>query len=176
MRAYIDLETGGLDPSRNQIFSIGLILEGERIEEHLIRIAFDPRKPVHPGALAINGIDPSRWEGMPLDRALILLAQLIGGRRLIAHNAAFDRGFLVHAAFETRVPIDASWSCTLDWSRRIPQLAHLSNRRLEALHEHLIGTRPDRCHDALEDSRSCRRIAHVLSDLDPDERYLRIFS
>jgi DNA polymerase III subunit epsilon len=174
MRAYLDLETGGLDPTRNQIFSIGLILEGERVEEHLIRIAYDPRKPVHPGALHVNGIDPSRWDGYPLSKALMIVAELIGENRLVAHNAFFDRGFLMHAAIESGISIPNAWSCTLDWSKRIPSLRGLRSRRLESLHEHLTGFRPVRSHDALEDSRSCRRIAHGLMRLDPDENYVRL--
>ncbi|MFT4308530.1 MAG: exonuclease domain-containing protein [Candidatus Woesearchaeota archaeon] len=173
MRAYLDVETGGLDPKYNQIFSIGLILETDRIEEHLIRVAYDPRKPVHPGALRINGIDPHRWSGYPLARALTLVRELLAGHWIVAHNAPFDRGFLLAAAEESGIELLNEWSCTLDWSRRIPSLRSVRSRRLEALHEHLTGTAPHATHDALEDSRSCMRIAHALKNLDPEERYLR---
>lgn len=175
MNAYIDLETGGLDPSRNQILSIGLVIERDELEEHLIRVAIDPRKPVHPGALRVNGIDPDTWSGYPLDEALRIVRSLLRGERLVAHNASFDRSFMRYACAETGIELPGSWCCTLDWSKRIPDLAGLRSRKLAVLHEHLVGYAPARTHDALEDSRSCMRIAQRLLRLDPDEQHLRVF-
>lgn len=173
MSVYIDLETGGLDPRRNQIFSIGLVIEGDRTEEYLIPVAYDPRKYADPGALRVNGIDLSRWEGYPLDKALERVRELVSGR-FIAHNASFDRGFFEAACIEAGVEIPGSWGCTLDWSRRIPALRSLPSRKLAVLHEHLVGFCPSSSHEALEDARSCMRIAHALSRIDPEEQYLRV--
>ena len=169
---YLDLETGGLSARMNQIFTIGIVFETG--EEHLIPVAYDRRKPVNPGALRVNGIDLSTWEGYPLDKAMRIAADILGEHRLVAHNASFDRGFLLQAAKETGLHVANPWSCTLDWSRRIPQLRGLRSRNLAKLHEHLLGFRPEKCHDALEDSRSCMRIARKLRVLDPDEEHLRI--
>lgn len=170
MTVYIDLETGGLSPRYNQIFSIGVIIGDE---EHLIRVAYDPRKRVDPSALRVNGIDLERWTGYPLDTAMRKLRSLCSSR-VIAHNASFDAGFVAHASYETRIDIDAKWGCTLDWSRRIPALAQLRSRKLAQLHEHLCGSAPTCVHDALEDARSCKRIAQALLELDPNEEHLRI--
>ena len=171
MDAYIDLETSGLNPRYNQILSIGIIIAGE---EHLIPVEHDSRKRVDPGALRVNGIDLARWRGYPLARAMELVRELVEEHRLIAHNAAFDAGFIAHAAYETETPIDNTWGCTLDWSRRIPTLVGIRRRTLASLHEHLTGTTPSNLHDALEDARSCRRIAQALRELDPEEAYLRL--
>jgi DNA polymerase III epsilon subunit-like protein len=85
----IDLETTGLDPQIDRVLEVAVISPGEASFESLVRPDID----VFPGG--VHGLTPAVVRSAPLfgDIADQLL-DLVRGRVLIAHNAAFDLSFL----------------------------------------------------------------------------------
>ncbi len=97
----VDLETTGLSPRRARILEIGLvILRGEAVLARLGTLV-DVGEPVPYGITALTGIHDSLLEGAPSEaEALVAFAELVTSHSvdaLVAHNARFDRGFLLRA-------------------------------------------------------------------------------
>jgi len=93
----LDTETTGLDPYQgHRLVEIGCIElvnrfpTGQTFHRYL-----NPERDVPPEAFAIHGLSDDFLKSQPVfaDIAVDLLA-FVGGAALIAHNAAFDLGFL----------------------------------------------------------------------------------
>ncbi|HUU45776.1 MAG TPA: exonuclease domain-containing protein [Acidobacteriota bacterium] len=93
---FVDVETTGLSPGQgDRVCEIALIRRdpdgGRREWSSLI----DPGRAISPGAFAVNGITPEMVQGAPRFAAVIpQMSPLIAGGVWVAHNAAFDLGFL----------------------------------------------------------------------------------
>lgn len=97
----VDLETTGLSPRHARILEIGLvILRGETVLARMGTLV-DVGGPVPSGITALTGIDDSLLEGAPCEAdALAMFAELLATHSvdaLVAHNARFDRGFILRA-------------------------------------------------------------------------------
>ncbi len=94
---FLDLETTGLNPNRNEIIEIGAIKvkNGVILEEFQELIL--PKKPVTSESIAIHGITNEllEKEGHPLSKVLDEFLDFIGNRKLVGHNlVGFDLKFL----------------------------------------------------------------------------------
>ena len=97
----VDLETTGLSPHAARILEIGLVvLRGESVLARFGTLV-DVGGPVPSGITALTGIHDSLLEGAPCEAdALGSFAELLAAHAvdaLVAHNARFDRGFLLRA-------------------------------------------------------------------------------
>jgi len=111
----IDTETGGLDPRKNAILEVaGVVWERNpgqagRILGKFRYAVHDPDGVCEPRALEINGIDPTRNNGMSPELVVALIEDFIrvvyfGGKFPVdprdqktvlgGHNVGFDVGFL----------------------------------------------------------------------------------
>lgn len=159
---YVDVETTGMDASRDAIIELAMVLFGYdaagRITGTYGRFdqLEDPGRPIPPEITALTGISDDDVRGRRLDEdaahALIGKAHLV-----VAHNAKFDRAFLERrlAAF-----CELPWACSADdvpWRRE-----GLESRKLEYL-AYRFGSFYDG-HRAVVD---CIAGVHVLSRLLP---------
>ncbi|WP_337173785.1 exonuclease domain-containing protein [Paludisphaera sp.] len=158
----IDLETTGLDVASDRVVEIGAIAfdGGAELErfERLIR----PDRPMRPTATAVNGLRDVDLAHAP--RAAEVLPEFAAfldrfpTAPLIAHNAAFDAGFLGMEAARAGIAIPGRLILdTLALARSA--LPDLRSHRLDLLIEHL-SIRPRARHRAMGD-------AEVLMDLWP---------
>lgn len=116
-----------------------------------------PRSYFSPRNIAIHGIRPRDVADAPtMGLVWKELEPLVRGRVIIAHNARFDLGVLVHslAAFEIPCP-DLEFTCTRLIARRA--WPGRSRYGLKPLGDWL-GVQ-FRHHDALEDAKCCAKIA-----------------
>ena len=121
----LDTETTGLDPKTgHRLIEIACI----EIDDLLPTGAYfhryiDPERDIDPDAERVHGISRASLIGKPkFDHADICDAFLdfVGDAPLVAHNAAFDRGF-VNAELQRigRAPLpDARWVCTFELAKR----------------------------------------------------------
>ena len=104
----IDTETGGTNPRRHALLSIGAAtLAGARFHRYILPIA---GAEIEPAAAAVNGYTREKWAArgaVGLSTAMLefrewLKVQKKGGARVpLAHNASFDRMYQRSFALST---------------------------------------------------------------------------
>lgn len=93
--AFLDLETTGLDPLRDEVIEVGVaFVERGEIVRRLGRL-FRPSRPLPAVIRRLTGLNDAMLAGEApfADFAAELKGQL-GGWTLVAHNAGFERAFL----------------------------------------------------------------------------------
>lgn len=152
----VDVETSGIRPDRSRVLSVAaLTLDADGAVERSLVSLLNPG--VDPGPTHVHGLTAAMLEGQPQFRDIVgELAELLHGRTLVAHNAAFDYGFLAAEAESAGavLPVDTVM-CTLELARRLD--LGLANLRLETLAAHLDVTQA-RPHDAYDDALVLSRV------------------
>lgn len=90
-----DLETTGLSPQLDRIVEIGAVkcIDGREVAKFGILV--NPEMSMPPGASAVNGITDAMLAGQPTIREVLPdFLRFVGDGVLVAHNAAFDLGFI----------------------------------------------------------------------------------
>ena len=113
----LDTETTGLDPRRgHRLIEIACIEIEDLLPtgRHFHRYV-DPERDIDPEAEKVHGISRASLIGKPKFGDLCdEFLEFIGDAPVVAHNAAFDRGFINHELEQVgRAPIpDPRWVCT----------------------------------------------------------------
>ncbi len=161
---YVDIETTGFDPNHDAIIEIAAArAKGPEIVERFHTM-------VHPGQSVpleitqLTGIDDAMLKGAPgPEAAAIRLAEFVGGRDIVAHNASFDREFLLRAGGTSRYP--GAWIDSLQLA--LIGLPRLRSHRLVDLASAFGASEPT--HRATADVEALATIYRValvaLSDL-----------
>jgi len=129
-----DIETTGLSPYNCGITEIGAvkIKSGEIIEEFNTYV--NPEMPVPPNITKLTGISDETVKDAPkIKEALKKFFDFIGDNMLIAHNAAFDIGFIKKYAAVCKYKFTNPYLDTLAMSRNINK--DLKRHSLDALVE-----------------------------------------
>lgn len=152
--ALVDVETTGLDPRRHEVLELACILFAYDRETGAVTGILDeyagfrePARPIPRQATAIHGITLAMVQGqrLDLDRIGALLAR---AEFIIAHNAAFDAGFVCPLCPEAAAK---PWLCSMlgiNWEQH-----GCGSRGLQ----HLLGAhgiRPEAAHRAGADCRA----------------------
>jgi len=152
----VDVETSGFRPGHARVLSVAaLALDARGNVEHSVVSLLNPG--VDPGPTHVHGLTSEMLEDQPVFADVADdLAELMHGRTLVAHNAAFDYSFLTAEAelAQTVLPID-SVMCTVELARRLD--LGLDNLRLETLARHW-NIPQTRAHDAFDDALVLARL------------------
>ncbi|WP_448852422.1 exonuclease domain-containing protein [Corynebacterium sp. 335C] len=111
------------------------------------------------GNVEIHGITPEQVADAPAFADLMpRLAEIAGGRPVVAHNARFDFGEIARAcrAAGADAP-ELTFACTYMWARNAPNV-QVENYRLPTLAE-ASGHRLEEHHDAAADAVACAEVA-----------------
>ena len=118
---FVDVETTGLDPARDEIIELAMTpftygLDGEvyGVGETFAALR-EPARPIPPEITDLTGIDDAMVLGRTIDVAEVS-SIAASAALVIAHNAAFDRRFLerLSETFTTK-----AWACSMtqvDWA------------------------------------------------------------
>lgn len=159
--AVVDVETSGLDERSHRVLSVAaLALDSKGRTERTVVSLVDPG--VDPGPVHVHGLTLKALAGAPtFAEVLPQLREILEGRVLVAHNAAFDHRFLAAEATRAGSTLPTRQRlCTLALSRRLG--VPVSNHRLATLAAHW---RVDQgqTHEAHEDARVLSAVfAHSL--------------
>ncbi|GAB2751458.1 DEDD exonuclease domain-containing protein [Amycolatopsis magusensis] len=158
-----DLETTGTKPGPDGITEIGAVKVrgGEVLGEFATLV--DPGVPIPPQIVSITGITSAMVYDAPrIDRVLPAFLEFISGAVLVAHNAAFDVGFLRAACQGHGYPVPKpAVVCTVRLARRVITRQETPSHRLSALAALFnSGTVPN--HRALQDARATVDVLHGL--------------
>jgi DNA polymerase III epsilon subunit family exonuclease len=149
-----DVETTGLWPeSGHRIIEIGAIRLQDGVPVEEFQTLINPGCQVPHRAQAIHGISTRMLQHQPSpEEALSAFFRFSNQVPLIAHNAAFDMGFLAAEYRRLGLELTNASICTLQWSRRS---LRLQSHKLENVFLHLGGTLPPGLspHRALADAK-----------------------
>ncbi len=115
----LDLETTGLNPAEHEIIEVAWV----RFEKDTIVESFSslvrPQQAIPLRITELTGISPDDVAfAPPIEDVLPGVLAALSGRTVVAHNAAFDRGFLEAAALRMDLTVtDVSWLDTLEAAR-----------------------------------------------------------
>lgn len=163
----IDLETTGLSPGEDRIVEIAMArVEGDEVVDEWMTL-IDPGRD--PGPTFLHHISQQMVLGAPTFREAAgdILARL-DGAIVVAHNAAFEEGFLegeLRRAGISTAPIPSL--CTLQISRAV--LASPSYRLATCCE--IMGIEITDAHTALGDVRATAQLLPKLIDAAPTIRY-----
>ncbi|MGO9820712.1 MAG: PolC-type DNA polymerase III, partial [Solirubrobacteraceae bacterium] len=157
----VDTETNGLGGDACELTEVGAVLVGGG-ELHdrwssLVRTS----APLRRGIQRFTGITQTMVDGAPsLETVLQPLAELLRGRVMVAHNAAFDRRVLRQAFGRTGL----EWPnppviCTAALARAMLPLQR--QRGLTVLAD-ALGIEVETAHRALPDAETCARVLCAL--------------
>lgn len=154
--AVIDVETSGYQPGTGRVLSVAAIaLDAAGRPEQRFSTLVDAG--VDPGPVHVHGLTRERLAGAPrFDQIAPDLLGMLDGRILVAHNAAFDHGFLAAEVERAglRLPVERRL-CTLALSRRLG-LA-VPDHKLATLARYW-GVPQERAHDAIDDVEVLARV------------------
>ncbi|MFM9034105.1 MAG: DEDDh family exonuclease [Mycobacterium sp.] len=152
----VDVETSGFRPGHARVLSVAaLALDAVGNVEHSVVSLLNPG--VDPGPTHVHGITAQMLEDQPTFTDIAAeVAELMHGRTLVAHNAAFDYSFLIAEAelAGAVLPVD-SVMCTVELTRRLD--LGLDNLRLETLARHW-DIPQTKAHDAFDDALVLSRV------------------
>jgi len=157
----VDTETNGLGGERCELTEIGAVLVGGGELHDRWETLVAVRAPLSRGIQRFTGITQEMVDAAPpAELTLPELAELLEGRVLVAHSAAFDRRVLAQAFARAGLPWpDPPTLCTVSLARRLHPLAR--QRKLRPLAESL-GIDVEVSHRALADAETCARVLCAL--------------
>ncbi len=159
----VDLETTGGRAGADAITEVGAVkVRGGQVLGELATLV-DSGRGVPPMIAQLTGITTAMLVGAPTVGAVLpSFLEFAAGAVLVAHNAAFDTGFLRAACAQQGV----AWPspqvlCTVRLARRVLTRDEAPSVRLSALAQ-LLGARTTPTHRALDDARATVDVLHSL--------------
>lgn len=150
-----DTETTGLDPGGgDEIIAIGAvrIVNARLLEDETFDQLVDPRRPSHPDAVKVHGIEDAMLRGQPpIERVLPRFHAFCEATVLVGHNVAFDLRFLQMKEAALGIAFPHPVLDTLLLAHVLNE--HTGDHRLEAL-AHRLGIEVVARHTALGDARA----------------------
>ena len=173
--AWVDTETTGLDPNKNEIIDIAIIRierDGTQKITHN-KIKMEHPENAHPKALAVNGYTEEAWAGAPTAKEVFEFIHkegLLQDCILAGHNVSFDAGFInatfARCGIDARVDYHLYDTVTVALANLKPYLRSVS---LVAVCE-ALGIPTDGAHTALADCRMALAVNEMLSYSDEETR------
>lgn len=158
----IDIETTGLDASRDRIVEISAIRYINCIKADVFHTLVNPQVTIPYEAKQIHGIGNFKVLFAPTIKDTIpKLLKFLGNSLIAAHNARFDIAFIEFAAKRQGFNPQFTFIDTVTVAKEV--LYDLENYKLGTVLE-ALGKKPKRKHRAFEDSQGCAEI--VLHALD----------
>jgi ATP-dependent DNA helicase DinG len=157
--AFLDVETTGFDSARDRVIEVAVIVaKGPEVLDRFSTLV-DPGRPIPRDTTLLTGIDDAAVAGAPpMDVVVARVADVIGKRDVVAHNAAFDRGFIAAAAGRAGRRIPGTWLDSLQLARIA--LPRLRSHRLRDLAE-AFGL-PPASHRAADDTEALFRMWRIM--------------
>lgn len=177
--AFIDLETTGLNPTRQEIIEIGCVVveqvpqPGRGAKLEVVNEFESKVKPEHlefaePEALRINSYNDADWLfAVTLEQAMKVLVEKTEGAIMISHNITFDWAFLQYAFVKTKLQNKMS-PVHLDlMSMAFAKLYHdekVQRFNLKALGDY-FGIQNEKAHTAMADIKTSIEIYKKLLEI-----------
>ncbi|MGI6238502.1 MAG: PolC-type DNA polymerase III [Christensenellales bacterium] len=148
----LDVETTGLNTTRDEIIEIGAVRIENGVEVAEFSQLINPGRSLPEKIVEITGITTAMLHGMPTaDEIAPKFAAFIEGAVLTAHNASFDMAFIKRLLARAGVPFDYPVLDTLALARNL--YPHSRNHKLGTLCK-MLGIPLTNAHRAVHDARA----------------------
>lgn len=140
----VDVETTGMNPTEDRITEIAMMkVQGSVLVDEFSTLV-NPLLTIPNHITSITGIDNVMVQNAPPAREVVpFLVEFLGDAIFVAHNAAFDWGFVSETARRERgIELHNQKLCTVKLSARI--LPHLPSKSLGPVTQHLGIKIPER--------------------------------
>ena len=128
----LDFETTGLVPGSDRTIEVAATLLVDRRPVETFSQLMHPGRPLPGFITALTGITDHMLCGKPRpEQVMHELRRFMGARPIVAHNASFDRRFLLAELARAGLVADNEFLCTMRLARRL--LPGLPSYRLSAL-------------------------------------------
>ncbi len=155
-----DIETTGLSATDNRITEIGAVRFQKGEVGETFNSLVNPGIPIPEEITRLTGITNEMVrEAPPVSDVLKAFFDFAGDRMLVAHNAAFDTGFIRQAALESGLPFGNPYLDTVAVSRFLNP--GLKNHKLDTLADY-YGLGDFNHHRASDDAEMLARIFHCM--------------
>jgi DNA polymerase-3 subunit epsilon len=119
----LDTETTGIDPNKgHRLIEIGCLeLEDLLPTGRTYHVFVNPEREIEPDAERVHGISNAMVADKPKFAEVVeSFLEFVGDAQIVAHNAAFDRGFInMELERARRLPLpEPRWVDTLDMARK----------------------------------------------------------
>lgn len=115
-----DTETTGLIPSTDRLIEIGAVRMVNGVITESFSTLINPGVELPDKIIEITGIKDADLIGAPtIDEVFPDFYKFIGGASLVAHNAAFDMGFICRIGEELKYKVDNKSYDTIDLARQV---------------------------------------------------------
>lgn len=166
---FVDIETTGADPHSHEIIEISVIRVKQEwkpdslpvftvLDEWSTKVLPENIAAADPAALRINGYTVSRWrDAVRIKPALEEFARRTDGAIMVAHNVAFDSGFLEAYMSAYCIPSSMHYhrldTVSMAFARlhSTPEVLRFSLAELAKY----FGIETEGAHSALPDARTC---------------------
>jgi len=154
---FVDVETTGTDMQKDHLIEIAALATRGAEVIGKFQTMVNPGVPVPPEITSLTGIETSFLKGAPDPAAAVReLAEFVAGRDIVAHNVAFDRGFLIRVAEK-----DAFAGSWIDSAQLAPiALPRLRSHRLGDLADCFGAPRPS--HRAADDVEALASLWRIM--------------
>ncbi|QJR21858.1 Single-stranded-DNA-specific exonuclease RecJ [Brevinematales bacterium NS] len=158
---FCDIETTGLNPSRDDIIEIGAVKVKNGVVIDRFQCFFKTEKPLPKEISQLTGITPEMLErdGIPPKEALEKFLSFTANKKIIGHNIAdFDMRFLQQAI---RKHIGKHFSPPIEDTLRLSKILFpkIKDHKLSTVAEELgIYVNPSELHRASADAELCARV------------------
>lgn len=157
-----DIETTGLSAMDDAITEIGAVVMRGGEELDRFHTFADPKRPISAEITRLTGITDADVAGAPGEaEAVRAFLAFVGGRRLAAHNASFDVGFIYEVCERHGIPFTPAFLDTLALARAL--LPDLRRHSLDVV-AGFLGTPEFRHHRATDDAVTTGLVLAKLLD------------
>lgn len=158
----VDLETTGLQPSRDRILEIGAV----KVEKGCVTDTFctfiDPKTEIPEHIRALTGITQDMVDGaVTCEQAFDEFLDFCQDMDLMGHNVIFDYSFLKHQAVNRKIVFEKKGIDTLKIARGI--LPDIESRSLTSLCEYFQINR-EHAHRAFHDALATHKVYERLKE------------
>ena len=158
-----DLETTGLSSINDRITEVGAVILKNGKEVDRFQTLVDPERLLTAENTELTGITNEMLKGQPkIGQILPKFLEFVGERPLVAHNAAFDIGFIRAECERQNIQCSLTYADTLILSRIL--MPQLSKHKLDVVSNAL--SLPDfNHHRAADDAMTCGLIMARFMDM-----------
>jgi DNA polymerase-3 subunit epsilon len=154
----LDFETTGLTPAFDRTIEVAATLLVDHRPVETFHQLMHPGMRLPSFITALTGITDAMLSGQPKpEQVMPRLQQFVRGLPIVAHNAAFDRGFLHAELARAGLKAESEFLCTMRLARRLAP--GLPSYRLDALLDALQVRAPA----ALQFHRSVADVNHTIA-------------